>query len=192
MNKIQSLIENTKIRSMRPDDFGLYHSLRSDSRIDHLMGSGQPWSETTHKRWFDGEIDVYDKVNMTIEYRGIPVGIVSLYNIEHIDHNCSLGVRILPEYINKGVAEMACYYVLKIAFDRMNMRKVKASYIDYNKASANVQKRNGFQLQGIFKDDDWVDGRYWDRIQMALFREGFEKLKERFNKYKGGPNSGKP
>lgn len=186
MNRIQKLIHNTTLRRIRKYDIDFYNELHEDEYNCRMLGTTMPWSEVTTSKWFDSETDSSDELLLIVEYENIPIGLINIFNLSMTNRNCCMSIRLKPQYIGLGIGQIACYKVLELCFDNLNVHKVKTSYYEYNKLSGRTQEKSGLIRQGIEKEEKFLDGRYWDRIIMATFRPQFEVLKERYKSYQKG------
>lgn len=75
------------------------------------------------------------------------------------------------EYWGKGVATEAIKLVIKFGFDTLNLHKLNAGYYEQNIGSARAFEKCGFVVEGRFKDDVFLDGKYWDSIRVGLVKK---------------------
>lgn len=75
----------------------------------------------------------------------------------------------------KGYGEDAVNLLCRIAFEEMNLHKLKASVFDFNGAAVRCYRKCGFREEGRLKDELFRCGKYCDVILMAKFNTEEEK-----------------
>ena len=70
-------------------------------------------------------------------------------------HKISVGYRLLERYWGKGIAKEALGMMIEYLYDETDIEIITASTMVENQASANVLKKNGFQMVVHAVDEDW-------------------------------------
>ena len=101
------------------------------------------------------------------------IGMLSLYNINHIDGVCDISAIFNKndKYINSmEFFNEAQTLLINHAFKKLNLRRIEASA--YSKPVYEFNKKIfGFRCEGVLKERDFVDGKYVDRMILALMRK---------------------
>jgi RimJ/RimL family protein N-acetyltransferase len=118
---------------------------------------------------------------------GKPIGMMGLHGIDYRNGTATTGALIGEKaYQGKGYGVEAKMLLLEYAFNTLNLRKVCSNVHEFNKYSVKYSKKCGYRIEGRRKDQHYSQGRYWDQIQMAVFREDFIPLWKKFaKKHKG-------
>ena len=58
--------------------------------------------------------------------------------------------------------------LLRIAFDGLNLHKVRLTAAAYNERGLRAYSRVGFREEGRLRDDRWLDGQYHDTVMMSI------------------------
>jgi RimJ/RimL family protein N-acetyltransferase len=77
------------------------------------------------------------------------------------------------EFWGKGYAFEAWGLLLDFAFGRLGLHKVVAGAVADHVASVAVLRKLGFQLEGVSRQEVFVDGAYRDCLRFGLLREEF-------------------
>ena len=82
-------------------------------------------------------------------------GLAEMYGYRDPIHKISVGYRLLERYWGKGIAQEALGMMIDYLYDETDIEIITASTMVENQASANVLKKNGFQMVVHAVDEDW-------------------------------------
>ncbi len=101
------------------------------------------------------------------------IGMLSLYNINHFDGVCDISAVFNKN--DKAINSIKYFkeaqtLLINHAFKKLNLRRIEAaansnSIYEFNK------KLFGFKCEGTLKERDFIDGKYVDRLVLALLRK---------------------
>lgn len=113
------------------------------------------------------------------------IGSMGLCGINHKDGTATTGSMIgRKDLWGKGYGTEAKMLILEYAFSVLNLRKICASVYDFNPRSKRCMEKCGYKQEGLRKEQMWRVGRYADEFLMAVFRDDFLPLWEKFQKEK--------
>ena len=93
-------------------------------------------------------------------------------------HNCILGIVIADPGQSKGFGKMICLHMVEYAW-RKGFKKIWLTVFFDNVKAINLYKRLGFEIEGIFIDDEISGGKKRDVVSMAIFKNSKNKSKNR-------------
>ncbi len=93
------------------------------------------------------------------------VGVIGLMHIEQ-HKQAELGYWIGKPYWGKGYATLAVKHILPTVFNTLQLEKVYASVLDFNKASMQVLTKNGFLFS---KETIEFDTRWQKHVNLHVF-----------------------
>ena len=64
---------------------------------------------------------------------------------------------------------------MEYAFNKMNLHRLEAEAIEYNKASISMLEKFGFVLEGTLREAKYSDGKYWGVYRYGLLRQEYLK-----------------
>jgi len=103
-----------------------------------------------------------------------PVGVV-LLNREKMGDDVydrgELAYWVAPSEQGNGYATAASSLLVNHAFDRLGLHKLTARAFESNVGSQRVLEKLGFQREGTFRDEVFVDGAWEDYYRYGLLRE---------------------
>jgi ribosomal protein S18 acetylase RimI-like enzyme len=88
-------------------------------------------------------------------------------NLRRTLHRVEFGVGILKEFWGYGIGKNLLRESIRWA-DSNGVRKISLSVLETNEKAINLYKENGFEIEGILKDDKLLsDGNYYNTIVMG-------------------------
>lgn len=116
-----------------------------------------------------------------LEVNGKPIGTMGIHHIDHRHRIATTGALIgEPEYWGKGYGSEAKMLLLEYCFNTLNLRKICSEVIAFNERSVKYSLKCGYELEGRKKLHHYIKGQYWDVVQLAVFREQWQPLWEKF------------
>ncbi len=117
-----------------------------------------------------------DKFAFKIEAEGRIIGEVTLKSIRWFNRKAEAGIFIAEEYRGQGYGKAAMIEIMKFAFKSMNLHRLEAEVIAYNKPTLALMSALGFRQEGILREAKYADGKYFDIIRFGMLREEFRGL----------------
>ncbi|MBI3011135.1 MAG: GNAT family N-acetyltransferase [Candidatus Omnitrophica bacterium] len=106
---------------------------------------------------------------------GRHIGNVTLNRIHRVDRTADTGLMIgRKDLWGKGYASEAWSLVLAHAFRDLGVRKVVAGVVVDNVRSLQALKKVGFRVEGVLRQEWFVNGTYKDIVRLGLFSHEFE------------------
>lgn len=82
-------------------------------------------------------------------------GLAEMYGYRDPIHKISVGYRLLERCWGKGIASEALRMMIDYLYHETDIEIITASTMVENQASANVLRKNGFQMVVHAADEDW-------------------------------------
>lgn len=155
---------------------------RNDPDIrDMTLSYRFPVTQVMEENWYRKSMagEDHTKVFFAIENNddGKHIGFTHLYNIDFISSNAYFGIVIGDKSEHgKGKSKEAIHLILQFAFKQLNLHKINLEVASFNKKAIAVYRSFGFSTEGILKEQIFMDGLYYDRISMAIFRDDYYQL----------------
>lgn len=106
----------------------------------------------------------------------IAIGTISLDSICHINRRATLGIFIGDKSgRNKGYGTEAIRLILDYGFNYLNLNNIKLDVLEFNQRALACYKKCGFKEYGRRRKADFVNGKYYDRIEMDILSEEFKE-----------------
>jgi RimJ/RimL family protein N-acetyltransferase len=143
-----------------------------------------PQTEKQEEEWFN-KLGSDDKnIVLAIETKdGILIGSMGIHRIDWKDRVAGTGALIGErEYWNKGYGTDAKMILLDYAFNTLNLHKICSSVYAFNKRSLHYSLHCGYKIEGRRRKHIFKRGRYWDLIELGLFKEEWLPIWRRYKK----------
>ena len=103
------------------------------------------------------------------------IGTCSFFEVDHQAAACKIGILIGEEqFRGKGYGGDAIVTLLKFLFLERNIYRVALDVYAYNRRAVALYERLGFVRECAYREQVYVNGRYWDKYAYAMLREEFE------------------
>jgi len=169
--------KKTILRPFRKDEVGILQRWINDPQIRGFLPATFPMTIENEIEWLEKANIPGKKVHLAIVIKESDtlIGSMALENINWIDGTAVTGTLIgEKESQGKGFGTDAKMQLLKYAFDTLNLRKIKSCVLSYNERSLKYALKCGYREEGRLQREHFRDGKYWDLIQLAAFREWWE------------------
>ena len=103
------------------------------------------------------------------------IGTIGLENISHLRRIATLGIFIGDkESRNKGYGTEAIRLILDFGFNYLNLNNIKLDLMEFNERALACYKKCGFKEYGRRRKCNFINGKYYDTIEMDILAEEFE------------------
>ena len=103
------------------------------------------------------------------------IGNLKLGPINWIHRFADLGIIIgIKELWGKGYASEAIALMVKYAFQNLNLHKITAGCNALNSGSLRAFQKNGFEIEGVRKEQFLGQGRFIDGILLGLINRDYK------------------
>jgi RimJ/RimL family protein N-acetyltransferase len=140
---------------------------------------GGKWVADLHKRT--------DAVTLVICLNsGRAIGMMGIHSIDWKNRvGTSENVIGERQFWGKGYGTEAKMLLLHYAFNTLNLRKICGTIYGFNKRSQAYNKKCGYKVEGVQRQQVFTNGEYHDRILVGVFREEWLPIWKRFLKTGG-------
>lgn len=172
------------LRMFEPEDYELTFQWHNDYEIQkQTCGPIRIVSRSIERNWATSKAennrdDIYLAI-CSVESDKM-IGFTSIGDFDYINRSCEWSGIVIGdkqahngyEYIETGVL------VFGYVFDQLNMHRVTASVLEEHIGSKAGLLSLTMQVEGVFKDAVYKNGKYNDRCYLALLRDDYYRLRE--------------
>ena len=102
------------------------------------------------------------------------IGTVGLHEVDHFKRKATLGIFIGDkEYRNKGYGTEAIKLILDYGFNYLNLNNIKLDVLEFNIRAITCYKKCGFKEYGRRRQSNFINGKYYDTVEMDILAEEF-------------------
>lgn len=126
------------------------------------------------------ELKRTDKIKFftTIDNKLISYSFLSKFTKPSKKHNCVLGIVIADDWQNRGFGKKILKFMIKTAWNQ-NYEKIWLTVFSDNYKAIRLYASLGFQIEGIFLDDEIIGGKKRHVVSMAIFKKNLKISKKR-------------
>ena len=176
MEYIKKLVgKNIYLSPIRVEDAEQYVTWFCDfETTDYLGRSGKGISLEEEKEWIlkhQGDEAMFAMV--TLKENKL-IGNLSIENIDHVNRRGTLGIMIGDkENREKGYGTEAIQLLLDYGFNYLNLNNIKLDVMAFNERAIRCYKKCGFKEYGRRRKCYFLNGTYYDIIEMDILAEEF-------------------
>lgn len=105
---------------------------------------------------------------------GVHIGNCDYRNVNLVTRTATIGIAILAkEYWSKGYGTDTLKTLLRFLFLRLNLNRVQLDTWSGNTRAIRAYEKCGFVVEGRLRQNEYVNGQYYDTIMMGILREAF-------------------
>lgn len=148
-------------------------SFVNDAEVSRYVLRYFPMSEANEERWVNETANNSpNQFVLAMVADDHIIGTMGVHDIKWKDRVATTGAMIGDKkYWGDGYGTEAKMLLLKYCFDALNLRKIKSAVIAFNERSLHYSLKCGYVEEGRLKEEIFQDGKYWDIIQLAVYRE---------------------
>lgn len=168
------------LREYREEDLiGIHSWVNNPKIVDMLSDFMFPHTKHKTEKFLEDmlEQDRQDRCGFVIAHRNSEeyIGQIDLMNIHWKNRRASIGIIIgREEDHHKGYGTEAMQLLLEYGFYRLGLNKIELEVREYNKGGIRCYEKCGFKIEGIFKEDFYIHGKYTDTLRMAVLKSEWE------------------
>ena len=118
-------------------------------------------------RFTNSQIAEFDKgttLGYDIFYKGEFAGSIDAHDISAENHYCYIGYWLDKKYTGKGIMTRCANALADYCSDKLKMHRITIDAAPENEASVAVAKRLGFPFEATLKEEQFLDGKYYDTV----------------------------
>lgn len=159
--------EKIILKELNKDDIFIINDLRNDWENKKMtLGVRFPIMFEDDELWYEHICQDHTNRNIYFAIKekctNLTVGVIQLIGVDYINNRAYIGIQIKKEAKGKGYGVDAVNLITDYAFNVLNLRKVQAEVIAYNKASLNLFEKCGFMIEAVLKEQIYFDSLYHD------------------------------
>lgn len=168
-----------RVRPPRPEDFGAIYGWATSEEGGYrwrYRGSTPQPDDVVRLMWRQALV-VF--VVESLEKRD-QVGVVSAYDPDFVGGTCYFQALYAPEYQGSGWPLEGLALLVEYVFRCWPLRKMYADIPEFNTDLLESAFLSTVREEGRLRKHGYYNGRYWDQITLALYREDWELVRSNY------------
>lgn len=154
----------------------------NDEEVNRLLYQGLvPAQETLLVEQWERDIRSDRTVVLAVcdKESGQLIGTTGLYDINWVFRHAEFRVFIGEKsFWGRGMGTECTKLMVIYGFEKLNLNKVWLGVVTENKAAVRVYEKAGFVKEGILRQEQYRNFRYYDVVRMSLLREEYDRMRE--------------
>lgn len=176
-------IQDCSVRKIEKKDIETIFEWRNSIRVRQFMFNDRLITWNEHGEWFNKVIQSEKDVYLIFENKKIPTGLVCFTDIDFNNDISDWGFYIGIENPPQGIGMYMGFLGLEFAFKQLDIRKVYARVMSFNKKSIRFHMKLGFEEEGLFREHLLRNGKYEDIIIFSLFNSKWMERSRSMEEY---------
>lgn len=180
------------LREMIESDLPMVLEWRNREEVRNNMYTSHVISDAEHLAWWSREtVNPKTRLLVFALENHQPAGVVTFTH-----YTGEQGVASWAFYSGdigtRGLGQMMEIAALTYAFEVLKLRKLVCEVLSFNKRVADFHRKNGFKIEGVFRQAYEREGNLHDIYALAMFSEDwFRSVKQALQKIRSGSLAGK-
>ncbi len=172
--------ERVVLRPLEKEDIPILKRWINDPEVRKYLSAFTPQNNESEEKWVSSLSDSNTTIVFMIMVNDKPIGTMGIHHINWKDRHCTTGAMIgEKDYWGKGYGTEAKELLLEYIFNELNLNKVCSDVLEFNKRSRAYLKKSGYVFEGRRRKHIFKDGKYYDLILLAIFRNSWRKKNDK-------------
>jgi RimJ/RimL family protein N-acetyltransferase len=146
--------------------------INDEDNTAHTAAGSWSWSQDQLKQYYEAK---QERNGVWLGIRRCEddalVGTCSIYDVNWIHGTAKRGILIGKKFWGQGYATEAINLLSHIAFDKLNLRKLKSTTVAGNAGIERVNERSGYTREGLARQEFLRSGKAHDVVSWGLLAE---------------------
>jgi diamine N-acetyltransferase len=161
------------LRALEPEDLEFIHTIENDESFWEISNTQTPFSRFILKQYIkNSHKDIFEAKQLRLvisNYDNIALGMIDLFDFDFKNSRAGIGILVKESLNrNKGVGKEALQLLVDYSFRHLNLHQLYCNITEGNKASLSLFASQGFEIVGLKKDWNAVDGHYQNEYLYQL------------------------
>ena len=171
--------EKVEFRILGRENIKMLVNWRNDPEVAYWATGGDPKYEFRSEEeanrdlsWHMENSSMLDGYQFAVfTHDGKFIGTADYREVDHVKRSSTVGITIGDKnYWGKGYGTDALQVLADYLFNRLNLRRIQLDTWSGNERAIKSYKKCGFRVEGILKENEFVNGKYYDTVIMGLLK----------------------
>lgn len=167
------------LRKVKESDINDRYYIGRHSEYEHMCG-GSTFENPQYpnldfwKGWYENQLK--EECSFIIEYYNKSIGVSKFHHISLEDNNATYAIGIFePTYYSKGIGTEVTKHMIKYGFEELKLHRIDLKVLNYNTRAIKCYEKCGFKVDGIMRENAYIDGVYYSDVVMSILESEFQK-----------------
>ena len=168
---------------LQESDLEMVRKWRNSPSVSQYMYTDDLIDSAQQSRWFTRIKDDNTCIYKIIRNHDVPVGLISVTNIDRRSNKCFWTFYIgEEEYLGSGIGAKVEYLVLEYVFIELGINKLACEILEANTKVISLHQRFGFKQEAFYYQHVFKGEMYHNVIGMALLKSDWMNKRDYFQK----------
>lgn len=173
---------SVSLRKIKEYDLPLILRWRMMPEVTRYMYTAPVITYEDQQKWFARLQHDSTTAYWLITYENRPIGVLNLYDIDHVHSRCSWAYYIGEMGIRgKGIASILECNVYDFVFFNMKLNKLWCEVLSFNDKVVEIHKRFGSKVEGVLREHIVKNGKKYDVVRMSILKDEWLAIRDSYN-----------
>jgi UDP-4-amino-4,6-dideoxy-N-acetyl-beta-L-altrosamine N-acetyltransferase len=171
--------KKTILRPIKLSDAPRFVRWMNDPEIIQYLSIRNPVTLEGEKEWIKSLKKNKNDIILAIDTdKGVHIGSIGIHRINKEHQRATLGINIGDKnYWGKGYGSDVFRSILKYCFGELGLHRVELEVHETNPRAKRMYEKSGFIFEGVKRQANLHDGKFYDNIVMSILKQEWEKKK---------------
>jgi ribosomal-protein-alanine N-acetyltransferase len=170
-------------RGLKQEDAAAMSNWLNDDEVTKLLYQGlRPMSAAAvHEMWSREAVDS-NTISLAVcrKEDDVFVGTTGIYDLQWVMRSASFRVFIGDKRSwDRGIGTECARLMLRYGFDKLNLNRIWLGVNAANERAVRAYEKAGFVREGLLRQEQFRNGRYYDVVRMGVLRAEYEAASTR-------------
>jgi len=151
------------LRALEPEDLDFIYDIENDQSVWEISNTITPYSKFLIKQYLENaHKDIFEAKQLRLvicDSNDIAIGLIDLFDFDFRNKRAGIGVLIKDEANRqKGFSSEALELLIQYCTNHLDLQQLYCNVSEDNKMSLKLFKKHEFDIVGLKKDWNLVDG----------------------------------
>ncbi|SDS55214.1 diamine N-acetyltransferase [Formosa sp. Hel1_31_208] len=161
------------LRALEPEDLDFIHEIENDQGFWEISNTITPYSKYLIKQYLEhSHKDIFEVKQLRLvicNHEDEALGMIDLFDFDFKNRRAGVGILIkAPNNRQKGYGKEALQLLKSYCKSQLSMHQLYCNISEDNKMSLKLFKNEGFDVIGLKKDWNYINGSYKNEFLLQI------------------------
>lgn len=164
-------MNNVELVKLEVSQLEMVRNWRNFPHVSSNMYTDDVITEAQQLIWFDSIKNNKSCEYWVVHYKGEPVGVSYLTDINHSFKSCYMGFYLKNSSVRgSSIAAKLEYTLLEYVFDILKFNKLMCEVFDFNQPVISMHEKFGFRREAYYRNHCMKQGKYQNVVGLAILK----------------------